>query len=140
MRYFAKLGDYCAKRGLPVIVTGTKNESAITNKVISFMQYPAIDLAGKTSLGSIAALIKNAQALISNCTGVSHIAAATQTPSIIISMDGEPRRWAPLNKQLHHTFNWTNEQNFSKVAAQTNALLETLLQKGNSGILSAGLS
>jgi hypothetical protein len=47
--------------------------------------------------GRSGALIQNAAMLISNCTGVSHIASAFKTPSIVISMDGEPQRWGPLD-------------------------------------------
>jgi ADP-heptose:LPS heptosyltransferase len=53
--------------------------------------------------------------LIANCTGVSHIAAATRTPSFVISMDGEPERWGPLNQILHVTKDWTRDPSFEAV-------------------------
>ena len=53
--------------------------------------------------------------LIANCTGVSHIAAAVKTSSVIISMDGEPERWAPVDKNLHHVIDWTKEPHFETV-------------------------
>ena len=104
---FALLADACAGKGYTVIVTGTKAEEHITKRVIECMRCNAIDATGQTTLGSLAILIKNAFALIANCTGVSHIASATQTPSVIISMDGEPERWAPLNKNIHFVTDWT---------------------------------
>ena len=88
------------------------------------MDYPAIDLTGHTGLGEIGQLIKEADLLISNCTGVSHIAAAVETPSIVISMDGEPERWGPLNKQLHKTIDWTRGNDFDHVLAEMEMLLE----------------
>lgn len=106
MEHFATLAGYCAQLGFIVVITGTKDECAIVDKVIDLMKYPAINLSSKTTLGAIAILIKNAYALISNCTGVSHIAAAFKTPSIVISVDGEPERWGPINKELHQTINW----------------------------------
>ncbi len=111
--YFAKLADYCAGNGFAVVITGTKNEAEITQKVIAHMQHNAIDLTGETSVGAIALLIKNAACLVANCTGVSHIASATQTPSVIISMDGEPQRWSPLNKSIHFVTDWTQHPDFS---------------------------
>jgi len=53
--------------------------------------------------------------LFSNCNGVSHIAAAVKTSSFIISMDGEPERWAPADKNLHHVINWAKEPHFETV-------------------------
>ncbi|PLK42483.1 glycosyltransferase family 9 protein [Emticicia sp. TH156] len=104
--YFALVADYCAEHGYEVVITGTKEESPITQQVIYFMKNQPIDMTGKTSLGTIGLLIKNASILISNCTGVSHIASATRTPSVVISMDGEPERWAPLDKAIHRVIDW----------------------------------
>ncbi|TAM93671.1 MAG: LPS biosynthesis glycosyltransferase, partial [Chitinophagaceae bacterium] len=39
-----------------------------------------MNLTGKTSLSVLVVLIKNVYALIRNCLGVSHIAAALKTP------------------------------------------------------------
>ena len=80
--------------------------------------------AGKTSLGAIGVLIKNAALLISNCTGVSHMAAAFETPGIVISMDGEPERWGPLNKELHRTIDWATTPNFELVREELKSLMQ----------------
>ena len=122
VEYFALVADHCAKRGLTVVVTGTSQEADIVAEVIKKMQYPAINLCGKTSMGAMGIIIKNAFALISNCTGVSHMAAALKTPSIVISMDGEPERWAPINTTLHHTVDWLTLPNLDKVLEITTAL------------------
>ncbi|MCE7042853.1 glycosyltransferase family 9 protein [Dyadobacter sp. CY312] len=121
--HFALLADYCAGMGFKVVVTGTYEEASLTNHVIGLMKYPAIDLTGQTNLGEIGQLIKTASLLISNCTGVSHIASAVRTPSIVISMDGEPERWGPLNTDLHKTIDWTVEQDFEQVLSLTQHLL-----------------
>ncbi|MCE7064930.1 glycosyltransferase family 9 protein [Dyadobacter sp. CY326] len=123
--HFACLADECAGLGYQVIVTGTKDEANVTSQVVEQMDYPAIDLTGKTGLGEIGQLIKDAGLLISNCTGVSHIASAVRTPSIVISMDGEPERWGPLNKSLHTTVDWTKTQDFDAVMASMHTLLRS---------------
>jgi ADP-heptose:LPS heptosyltransferase len=122
--YFAALADHCATHGYHVVITGTSNETHITDYLADLMQQRVTNLAGKTSLGMVGALIEHAQLLIANCTGVSHIAAATKTPSLIISMDGEPHRWAPLNQQLHHVFDWTKKRSFTDVHHQLIELLK----------------
>ncbi len=120
---FAALADYCIDQGLAVVLTGTETERPIVDDVVKHMKKVPVIAAGKTSLGAIGVLIRNAYALIANCTGVSHMAAAFQTPGIVISMDGEPERWAPLNKSLHFTINWLKEPDFEQVFEETKKLL-----------------
>ncbi|WP_410221492.1 glycosyltransferase family 9 protein [Pedobacter sp.] len=104
--YFAAIADFCKERGFEVVITGDENETDIAHELAVKMKYRPLILTGKTSLGAISHIIENAFALIANCTGVSHIAAALKTPSIIISMDGEPYRWGPKNLALHFTIDW----------------------------------
>jgi ADP-heptose:LPS heptosyltransferase len=120
---FAAIGDFCFENGLQVVITGTQDELDIVDNVTRLMMHPPIIAAGKTSLGAVAVLIKNAAALISNCTGVSHIAAALKTKSIVISLDGEPFRWGPLNKTLHKTIDWTVTQDLDLVKQEMFGLL-----------------
>ncbi len=123
---FAAIADFCTLQGFKIVVTGTEAEKVITKEVIAQMNSKALDLTGKTNLGAIGLLIKNSAALISNCTGVSHIAAAFKTPSIVISMDGEPERWGPINKHLHKTINWLENQDYENVLAETKKLIELI--------------
>jgi len=126
-QFFANIADYCIEQEFTVVITGTKDEMEITKEVIKCMQHVPIDLTGKTTLGAIAVLLKNAFALISNCTGVSHLADAFDTPSVIISMDGEPNRWAPLNRKLHRVIDWTKEPYFENVLLETHSLFHDML-------------
>ncbi|MDB5023219.1 MAG: glycosyltransferase family 9 protein [Mucilaginibacter sp.] len=124
--HFASLADFCSDQGYKVVITGTKDELAIVNSVIQKMKYKPIIAAGRTSVGAAGVLIKNAALLISNCTGVSHIAAAFKTPSVVINMDGEPQRWGPVDKQLHHTLNWLQAPDFHLVFRQTVEMMKEL--------------
>jgi ADP-heptose:LPS heptosyltransferase len=120
--YFAALGDFCRKMNYQVVITGTREEIPVVNEVVNLMKSAPIVAAGKTSLGAVAVLIDQAYALISNCTGVSHLAAALKTQSIVISMDGEPERWAPLDKELHVTIDWTKTMDYHLVLKEVTAL------------------
>lgn len=122
--YFAALADYCSKNGFTPVLTGTSDELEIVADVISRMEHTPVVAAGKTSIGAVAVLIKNAYALISNCTGVSHMASAFKTPSVVISMDGEPHRWAPLDRETHRVIDWTKTPLFEKVFEETRFLIE----------------
>ncbi|MBI3546668.1 MAG: glycosyltransferase family 9 protein [Gammaproteobacteria bacterium] len=98
---FATVADALAKRGWQIVLTGTAAEKYLTQEVLHHMQAPAINLAGQTSLGGVAALISQAQLLVANDTGVSHIAAALKVPSVIVACGSDVARWAPLNSDLH---------------------------------------
>jgi ADP-heptose:LPS heptosyltransferase len=129
--YFAAIADYCAGLGLKVVITGIEEELEVVSEVERYMLTKPIIAAGKTKIGSMAVLIEQALLLISNCTGVSHIAAAVETPGVIISMDGEPERWGPLNRNLHRTVNWLATPDFKEVLSGLHSLLQYL--QGNHG-------
>ena len=130
-KFFAALADYCIEQGFTVVVTGTNEEKEITKELLKCMQHQAIDLTGQTSLDAVAVLIQNAFILIANCTGVSHISSAVQTPGIIISMDGEPERWASLDKKIHRNIDWTKNPHFKIVFDETVALIQSLKHAQN---------
>ena len=128
-RNFARLADFCHEQGLSVVITGTQDEMPIVEEVMKYMEHPAINAAGRTTLGAIGALLQNAFALISNCTGVSHIAAALKVPSVVISLDGEPERWGPLNKELHRTIDGSKGVEFETVFSELEEVLVAATQR-----------
>jgi ADP-heptose:LPS heptosyltransferase len=98
---FAAVANYFSRNGLRVVLTGTREEADIATDVAARMRYPAVNLAGRTDLGAMAALLEEASLLISNDTGVSHLAAALRVPSVVLFLASDPRRWAPLDQDLH---------------------------------------
>jgi ADP-heptose:LPS heptosyltransferase len=98
---FAAVGDWLAARGWKVVLTGSAGEAELAGQVLDSMRADAVSLAGRTSLGGLGALIARAQLVVSNDTSVSHIAAATRTPSVVIACGSDTRRWAPLERRLH---------------------------------------
>jgi ADP-heptose:LPS heptosyltransferase len=130
-KYFAALANFCAEQNLTVVLTGTKDEIDIVHEVRKHLKTEPLIAAGKTSIGTVGVLIKKAALLISNCTGVSHIAAALETPSIVISMDGEPERWRPLNKKLHRSIDWTRTPDYNSVLEQVKLLFSEMKMRNN---------
>lgn len=98
---FAAVADALSSLGLRIVLTGSAAEMALTQTVGSLMKAPSLNLAGRTSLGALAALLQQANLLICNDTGVSHLAAALQLKSVAIFTNSDPLRWAPLNRDRH---------------------------------------
>lgn len=98
---FAAAADALATRGLRVVLTGTAVEADLCRDVARAMRHPAIDLAGRTDLGTLAALLDGARLLVCNDTGVSHVAAGLGLPSVVVSTGDNPARWAPIDGRRH---------------------------------------
>ncbi len=98
---FAEVGDELALNGMHVVLTGIAREEPLVRSVQRAMRQPAIDLSGRTSLGGLAAVVARARLVVCNDTGISHIAAAMRTPSVVVASGSDPKRWAPLDRDLH---------------------------------------
>lgn len=99
---FAELGDALARRhGARIVLTGSAGERALTGAIRERMRALALDLAGTTDLGALAALIARLDLLVTNDTGASHVAAAMRTPSVVLFGPSRPTRWAPLDGVRH---------------------------------------
>lgn len=109
LRNFAVLAEHLLRRGLQIVLTGTAGEAPLALEMQQLLPIGSvINLAGRTSLGLLGCVVQQAELLVSNCTGISHIAAALETKSLILSLDGEPERWGPQNQRIHHTFDATS--------------------------------
>ncbi len=98
---FAQVADTLAAKGWNILLTGTAEERSLTQSVARAMKYPALDLSGKTTLGTLGVLFKKIRLLISNSTGVTHLACAFDLPSIVIFRNCNPQRWGALDRTRH---------------------------------------
>jgi ADP-heptose:LPS heptosyltransferase len=98
---FAAVADRLVQAGVPVVLTGSDDESELVRRVQSAMRTGALDVSGKTTLGALAALIADARLVVSNDTGISHVAAGLGTPSLIVASGSDVERWSPLDKVRH---------------------------------------
>jgi lipopolysaccharide heptosyltransferase II len=69
---------------LQVIITGTESEAALAKRILNAAGEQVYTLAGLLSVEEFVMMIKNASLVISVNTSTIHIAAATQTPVIVL--------------------------------------------------------
>lgn len=99
---FASIARFIRKRGLPVVITGNRDESDLAAWICETMDGNCIDAASlNLELGSLALLIRDSRLLVCNDTAVSHLASALRVASVVIFTIADPARWAPLDSDLH---------------------------------------
>lgn len=98
---FAAVADALARQGLQPVLTGDREEVPLTRAVAAVMRCRPLDLAGQTSLGALAALIRGAGLVVANDTGVVHLAVAVGTPSVVVAVGTDVARWAPPERHRH---------------------------------------
>ena len=98
---FATVANRLAAQGETIVLTGTEAEAAQVAALSAAIEFPTVNLAGRTSLWTLGALIEGAALVICNDTGISHVAAAVGTPSVVIASGSDVARWAPLDATRH---------------------------------------
>lgn len=105
---FAQVAAAVVADGWTLVLTGAANEADIAERLLARLPPAAergvVNLLGHTSLGGLAALVSQARLAISNDTGLSHVATAMATPSVVVSSGGDVPRWAPLDRARHRVF------------------------------------
>jgi lipopolysaccharide heptosyltransferase II len=102
---FARAVDLlAAQTGCQVVLTGAADEQPLAESIRRRMHAPALSLAGRLSLGELAALIERADVLVSNNTGPAHIAAAVGTPVVDLYALTNPQHtpWRVASRVLFH--------------------------------------
>jgi lipopolysaccharide heptosyltransferase II len=80
--YARALRRLAREDGWRVVLTGDRSETELVESIRQEVGQAAVSLAGKLSLGELAALIAMAPLLLSNNTGPVHLAAAVATPVV----------------------------------------------------------
>ncbi|MDO8302621.1 MAG: glycosyltransferase family 9 protein [Sedimentisphaerales bacterium] len=93
---FAALADtFRSQFDAAIILAGSEGDRRFTAAIKAATAIPLIDLAGKTTIPELIALLRNARMVISNDTGPGHIAGAMGVPLAILFGPTNPRRLCP---------------------------------------------
>ena len=95
--YFAKVAQTKAKEGWDVWLLGGKKDQDIAMTIQKESGNSCIDLSGKTNLGEVIDLLSMSTFVVTNDTGLMHIAAALDKPMIAIYGSSSPSFTPPLS-------------------------------------------
>jgi heptosyltransferase-2 len=73
---FAEVGQALTDHGWRIVLVGGKNDAGVCSRVSRNMRTKPLDLAGKLTLLETAAVLRLSEVLITNDTGVMHMASA----------------------------------------------------------------
>jgi len=96
-RHFAALAATLIGRGEQVWLVGSANDAAVTAEIQALTGGRCVDLAGRTSLDEAIDLLSFATHVVSNDSGLMHIAAALDRPLAAIFGSSSPEFTPPLS-------------------------------------------
>jgi ADP-heptose:LPS heptosyltransferase len=104
---FAEVARALAGWGLAVVISGNAAERALATQVAQAAGLGRESvLAGRTGLAGLAAVVAAASIVISNDTGVAHLAVAYGTPSVTLFGPVSPALWGPPRGSPRHLALW----------------------------------
>jgi heptosyltransferase-2 len=96
-RYFAELAQRLAAQGLAVWLVGSANDAATGAEIESLSAGAGRNLCGHTSLGEAIDVLASARLVVSNDSGLMHVAAALGKPLIALYGSSSPAFTPPLS-------------------------------------------
>jgi heptosyltransferase-2 len=97
VEHFAALARNRHAVGWAVWLLGSARDREVTAAIQAAAGGLCVDFAGRTELGDAVALIALADAVISNDSGLMHVAAALERPQVVLYGPSDPGFTPPLN-------------------------------------------
>ena len=95
--YYADVANEVLKKGWQVWLFGSDKDMPVTMKINQLTQNQCLDLGGKTKLGDAIDLMALCETVISNDSGLMHIAAALNKKLIAIFGSSDPAHTPPMS-------------------------------------------
>ncbi len=97
---FAEIAEFLVQKGLQIVAVGLKKERETFDNLRQFSQVP-IQCYDNLTLPQITNLASRAKIFVGNDSGIAHIAAAVQTPSVVIFGSSNRAHWSPWTDAPH---------------------------------------
>jgi heptosyltransferase II len=97
--HYAKLGFMKQSEGFSLWIFGSKKDVPVAAEIQQHLQTPAVDFSGKTRLEEAIDLLSVATIVVSNDSGLMHVAAALNKPLVALYGPTDPAFAPPLGSK-----------------------------------------
>jgi len=97
--YYAEVANHALNQGWQVWLFGSVKDQPVTATIQQLTQQRCVDLAGQTKLGEAIDLMSLCHTVISNDSGLMHVAAALDKKLIAIYGSSDPKHTPPMHPQ-----------------------------------------
>jgi heptosyltransferase-2 len=98
--HYATVANQYLDMGWQVWLFGSKNDAPVAHHIQSLTEQDCQDLTGKTNLGQAIDLLSLASAVVTNDSGLMHIAAALRRPLVAVYGSSDPHFTPPLHENV----------------------------------------
>lgn len=95
--YFAEVAQWARNAGWEVWLFGSGKDVEVTQQINRLTGHRCLDLGGKTSLGEALDLMSLGTAVITNDSGLMHVAAALNIPLLSLFGSSDPHHTPPMS-------------------------------------------
>ena len=99
--HYAVLADMLVKQHAKILIFGSVKDRQVGEQIIARMTYKdqCINLAGETKLEQAVSLIRACEAIVTNDSGLMHVAAALDRPLVALYGPSSPEFTPPLSNK-----------------------------------------
>ena len=101
-RWAAVADRLVAEFGARIVLTGGPGDESLVGEIARRMSGPALDLAGRTSIGALAATLARCAAGLGTDNGALHLAVAVGTPTVHLYGPADPVLYGPWGDAARH--------------------------------------
>ncbi len=95
--YYAEVANFALNKGWQVMLFGSDKDMPVTSQINQATQNRCFDLGGKTKLGEAIDIMSLCETIISNDSGLMHVAAALNKKLITIFGSSDPYHTPPMH-------------------------------------------